>query len=38
MEAMSTPDYPWDDMHHRAYFLPYLESTTLNTSSTPIEY
>lgn len=24
MEAMNTPDYPWDDMHHRAYFLPYL--------------
>ena len=22
MEAMSTPDYPWDDMHHHAYFLP----------------
>jgi len=22
MEAMSTHDYPWDDMHHHAYFLP----------------
>jgi len=22
MEAMTTPYYPWDDMHHRAYFLP----------------
>jgi len=21
MEAMTTPDYPWEDMHHRAYFL-----------------
>jgi len=21
MEAMITRDYPWDDMHHRAYFL-----------------
>ena len=25
MEAMTTPDYPWDDMHHHAYFLPYLD-------------
>jgi len=22
MEAMTNTDYPWDDMHHRAYFLP----------------
>jgi len=22
MEAMTTPDYPWDDMHHHSYFLP----------------
>lgn len=22
MESMTTHDYPWDDMHHRAYFLP----------------
>ena len=22
MEAMTTPNYPWDDMHHRLYFLP----------------
>ena len=21
MEAMTTPDYPWEDMHHRAYLL-----------------
>lgn len=38
MEATTTLDYPWDDMHRRAYFLLYLESTTLNTSSTPIAY
>ena len=23
MEAMTEPDFPWDDMHHRAYFLPH---------------
>ena len=22
MEAMTHPDFPWDDMHHHAYFLP----------------
>ena len=22
MEALSLLDYPWDDMHHHAYFLP----------------
>ena len=22
LEAMNAPDYPWDDMHHRSYFLP----------------
>ena len=22
MEALTDPDFPWDDMHHRAYFLP----------------
>ena len=20
---MTDPDFPWDDMHHRAYFLPH---------------
>jgi hypothetical protein len=24
LEAMSGPDRPWDDMHHRSYFLPEL--------------
>ena len=22
MEAMTNPEFLWDDMHHRAYFLP----------------
>lgn len=22
MEAMTTPTYPWDDIHHHVYFLP----------------
>ena len=22
LEAMTTPEYPWDDMHHRSFFLP----------------
>ena len=22
LEALTAPDYPWDDMHHRSYFLP----------------
>ena len=22
MEAMTNPDFPWDDMHHHAHFLP----------------
>jgi hypothetical protein len=25
LEAMSGPDRPWDDLHHRSYFLPELE-------------
>jgi hypothetical protein len=24
LEAMNGPDRPWDDMHHRSYFLPGL--------------
>jgi hypothetical protein len=24
LEAMNGPDRPWDDMHHRSYFLPEL--------------
>jgi hypothetical protein len=24
LESMSGPDRPWDDMHHRSYFLPEL--------------
>jgi hypothetical protein len=24
IEAMTSPDKPWDDLHHRSYFLPYL--------------
>jgi hypothetical protein len=24
LDAMSGPDRPWDDMHHRSYFLPKL--------------
>lgn len=38
MESMTTHDYSWNAMHHRVYFLPYLESTTLNTSNMPIAY
>lgn len=26
MEALTTLDYPWDDMHHHAYFIPYLRT------------
>ena len=22
LEALTTPKYPWDDMHHRSFFLP----------------
>ena len=22
LEAMTTPEYPWDDMHHHSFFLP----------------
>jgi hypothetical protein len=25
LEVMSGPDRPWDDLHHRSYFLPELE-------------
>jgi hypothetical protein len=25
IKAMNGPDKPWDDMHHRSYFLPELE-------------
>jgi hypothetical protein len=24
IEAMTSPDKPWDDLHHRSYFLPKL--------------
>jgi hypothetical protein len=24
IEAMTSPDRPWDDLHHRSYFLPEL--------------
>jgi hypothetical protein len=24
LEAMTGPDRPWDDLHHRSYFLPEL--------------
>jgi hypothetical protein len=24
IEAMTSPDKPWDDLHHRSYFLPEL--------------
>ena len=22
LEALTAPEYPWDDMHHRSFFLP----------------
>ena len=22
LEALTSPEYPWDDMHHRSFFLP----------------
>ena len=22
LKALTTPEYPWDDMHHRSFFLP----------------
>ena len=22
LESLTSPEYPWDDMHHRAFFLP----------------
>ena len=27
----NTPDYPWDDMHHRSYFL--LDESSSNTAT-----
>jgi hypothetical protein len=24
IEEMTSPDKPWDDLHHRSYFLPEL--------------
>jgi hypothetical protein len=24
IEAMTSPDKPWEDLHHRSYFLPQL--------------
>ena len=29
MEEMTTPDFPWDDMHHHAYFLPQQTLTNM---------
>ena len=30
LEALTAPDYPWDDMHHRSYFLP--DEPSFNTA------
>ena len=29
LEALTAPDYPWDDMHHRSYFLPDEPPSTI---------
>ena len=34
LEALTAPDYPWDDMHHRSYFLPDESSSNTATQFT----
>ena len=36
LEALTAPDYPWDDMHHRSYFLPD-ESSSNNSTQFAVE-
>ena len=31
LEALTAPDYPWDDMHHRSYFLPEVSFSNTAT-------
>ena len=31
MEGMTSPDYPWNDLHHRSYYLP--QATIITQSS-----
>ena len=31
LEALTAPEYPWDDMHHRSYFLPDEPSSNTAT-------
>ena len=31
LETLTTPDYPWEDMHHHSYFLPKESSSTTAT-------
>ena len=31
LEALTAPEYPWDDMHHRSYFLP--DESSSNTAT-----
>ena len=31
LEALTAPEYPWDDMHHHSYFLP--DESSSNTAT-----
>jgi len=31
LEALTAPDYPWDEMHHRSYFIPEASSSSTAT-------
>jgi hypothetical protein len=35
LEAMYCPNRPWDDMHHRSYFLPELVGSNRMTLDLP---
>lgn len=37
MEVMSSLDYPWDDLHHRSYYLPQATNTSLASNQYTIE-
>ena len=38
IKALSTPDYPWDDMHHHLFFVPDEPLSSLDLYSVEAKY
>ena len=37
MEVMTSPNYPWDDLHHKSYYLPQLTNSSLSSNQYTME-